>query len=395
MERVFKASLTVFMSAVLAACAAGGLLSSPTVGSRPPTPASTPSPVPSASLTHGTGAFPATIMNMPVMTVAAAQAAVALGALDGRFAAVGGYWMQYALPCPFPVHAAVIEGYCSGGKFSDNEEDVLNPGGGIGGGSAPVSVPETMNGDRLWSAASEGPARVVLIVHAGDSRAWQCLPDQQAECLRHMAIDAVAWVNGTSLPIATASVQYDATPGMTLAQIATVATGPGEQLVTAYALPATHLNELDPRLLGEGSGVVWYVRVAQPVLSGDATAAGTVQLISDADGSVIDELPLKVAANYSPARLVLDSKYSGTGYPRFTVTQDTVLADDHLDLGTTPIAIQPGEYTLHAFMADANGTDMSGPGCDQAIAISAGANVAYTASFRGSACSWGPGDSTF
>jgi hypothetical protein len=335
-------------------------------------------------------------MEMPVMSVAAADAAVAAGQLDGRFAAVGGYWMQYALPCPFPPHDPIIEGYCSGGEFSDSEQDVQNPGGGVSSGSAPVSVPETVNGDLLWSTASESPARVVLIVHAGDSRAWQCLPADQAGCRRHMVIDSVAWVNGSATPIRATSSRSDALAQMSLDQVASVATGPGEQLVTAYPLSSTDLNDLDPRLLGKGSGIVWYVRAAEPVSSGDETAAGTVRLVSDQEGTVIAELPLGVAVDYNPARLVLDSQYSGNGYPHFSLLLGgTALADGQLDLGTTPIAIDPGDYLLRAFMADASGKSTNGLSCDEAVSISAGANVAYTATFKGSPCTWGPGDSSF
>lgn len=334
------------------------------------------------------------------MSVASMNLAAAAGQLGGHFAAVGGYWMQYALPCPQPMHPAVVDGYCAGGRFADTAQDVSESGGGIGGGSAPLAVPETANGDLLLSAASGTPARVVLIVHALDSRAWQCAPDQLADCKRHIVIDAVTWVNGTARPIGSTSPQYDVTPKTSLDEIAAHATEPGEQIVTAYALDATHLNDVDPRMLGHGSGIVWYVRIANDV-NQDGTSAGTARLISDGDGTVIDELPLEVAAEYDPARMVLDAHFpsgadSGTHSLQFTVLADgTALVDDALNGSTTPIAIERGNYTLRAYMADTNGLAVKGPTCDKPVTITTGASVAYTASFTRSACSWGPGDSRF
>src|SRR5665647_802812 len=138
MQRAPKASFGFVLLVVLAACSGGP----PSQTSTPPAsagPTQTPGGQPSSAAPTSTssssataGAFPATIMGMPVMTVAAADAALAAGQLDGRFAAVGGYWRQYALPCPFPMHMPDIYGFCSGGEFADSPQDE-NTSGGIGG----------------------------------------------------------------------------------------------------------------------------------------------------------------------------------------------------------------------------------------------------------------------
>jgi len=335
------------------------------------------------------------MLGLPVMTVADVDKALAAGELDGHFAAVGGYWRQYALPCPFQPHQAVIGGFCSGGQFADAAADVDTCCGSVNGGTVPLAVPETLNGDQLWSASSESAARVVLIVHADDSRAWQCAPDPQNDCHKHMVIDDVAWVNGSSTATGAAISESGVQPTMTLDQVATAAVKSGERLVTAYALSATHLNDVDPRLMGKGSGTVWLVRT----VATDATGDGNVRLLSDADGSVIEELPLKVTADYNPARLVLDSDFSGSAdssYPHFTVLAGTsTIAEDQLGMGSTPITLESGDYVLHAFMADANGKAIAnGPTCDDPITPAAGANVGYKASFSGSTCSWAPFDPT-
>ena len=331
------------------------------------------------------------------MTVADLGKALAAGQLDGRLAAVGGYWRQYALPCPFMPHQAVISGFCSGGQFADAAADVDTCCGSANAGVVPIAVPETLDGDQLWSASSASAARVVLIVHAADSRAWQCAADPKDDCHSHIVIDDVAWVNGSATAQPTTVADSGVQPKMTFDQVATAAVKSGEQLVNAYALGATHLNEVDPRFMGKGSGIVWLVRVAAADTSGD----GTVRLISDADGSVIEELPLKVAADYDPARVVLDSDFSGNGdstYPRFVILAGTTtIADDQLGMGSTPVTLESGDYVLHAFMADTDGKAIAGgPTCDDPITVVAGANVAYKATFTGSACKWAPFDpSTF
>ena len=47
-----------------------------------------------------------------------------------------GYWMQYALPCPFLPHEAPMSGFCSGGAFSDSLADVSNYNGSARAGAA-------------------------------------------------------------------------------------------------------------------------------------------------------------------------------------------------------------------------------------------------------------------
>jgi hypothetical protein len=118
-------------------------------------------------------------------------------------------------------------------------------------------------------------------------------------------------------------------------------------------------------------------------------------LISDADGSIIDELPLQVVSGYDPARLVLDvnqgpgANGSSTGFSYALMSGSTVLSADTLNDETSPIAVGPGSYTLHAARTGGDTT-----GCDESITVSAGADLAYTASSTGSKCSWGASPTT-
>ena len=403
-----RAALSAFVVGVLvvilAACTGGPPTPSPAASSdavpsaspitQPSGPAPTSTPTSTASAPASEGVFPATMLGLPVMTVAAADTALAAGQLDGRFAAVGGYWRQYALPCAFAMHMPDIEGFCAGGKFADTAAGT-DMNGGVGGDNTPVAMPETSNGDVLWSDASDAPVLVVLIVHADDSRSWQCAHDPNINCRQQMVIDDVAWVNGPSLSIVDSGPSA-VSPKLSLDEVVSAGVKPGEQLITAYPLLATSLSDVDPRLMGKGSGIVWLVRVAQPVSGSDQTAAGTVRLISDADGSVVDELPLAVAADYNPARLVLDSQYSDNSAdtdPHFQLLDGTtVLADDLLNIGTPPIAVDAGDYVLHAYLTGA--PQPSGATCDQPITLAAGADAEYKTTFTGSTCKWAPFDPT-
>ena len=338
------------------------------------------------------------MLGMPVISVAQAGALASAGNLDGKFAAVGGYWMQYALPCPFMPHQAVVNGYCSGGQFADTPQAAQNPSG-IGPGSAPIAAPETLHGDLLWSSGGTGPSPfpVVLIVHAGDSRSWQCRVEDRDVCQRQMIIDDVAWVNGSatepSLP------GGDISPKLSLADIEGMV-AKSEQLVTAYPLHATQLNDVDPRFLGQSSGVVWYLRVVKTPSGSDGLNDGVVRLVSDDSSAVTDELPLVVSSNYAPARLILDADPgtldSQNSYVQYSITMGAVmLSKGQLGMATAPLALEAGTYGLHAFLADSNGQPVAGPKCDLPITVGAATNVAYLATFSGSKCDWAAEQSQF
>ena len=332
------------------------------------------------------GVFPATELGMPVISVAEMRTLSAEGKLDGRFAAVGGYWMQYALPCPQPSHPAVLAGYCSGGKFADSEQDAADPGGGLGGGSQPLAVPETGNADLLWSATGNGPAAVVLIVHAADSRWYQCAPDQQSSCAATLVIDRVAWVNGAETQLAVPSVNL---------------TAPQEQLVTAYQLSASQMNDVDPRFSGESSGQVWYARTTFGTPDADGIRAGVSREVTVATSAVVDERTLAVSSKYVPGRIVLDvsraSIQSNSATPQFSVTDGTtVVVDGALGMETPPITLFPGPYSLQASAADGGGGGAASPGpsCDLPITVDAGSDLTFFATLAKNGCQWSATDST-
>jgi hypothetical protein len=325
--------------------------------------------------------------------VAGINQLAATGQLDGRLAAVGGYWAQFALPCPYMPHQPVILGFCSGGSFADTPEAALTC---CGTGTAPIATLETANGDMLWSAGgiNGDAAMVVLIVHTADSRAGQCQPADRGSCRARLVIDSVAWVNGDATSV---NPDTSAVPGVALSLDDVIAVGvkPGEQLVTAYPLLATHLNDVDPRLLGDGDGIVWFLRVLTGAPGADAISDSDVRLVSDSSSTVVAELPLVVPDDFATARVVLDAQgWDGNGaYPRFTVAAGTtVVVEGDLGSSSTPLALSAGDYAVHAFIATQQANPVAGPTCDMPLTVAAGDDVAYFADFSGSGdCAWQAG----
>jgi hypothetical protein len=308
---------------------------------------------------------------MPVLTVAAMKELAASGRLNGRFAAVGGYWMQYALPCAFQPHVALISGFCAGGLFADSRADVASYNGAAG--PAPLVMPETANADELRTATGNDPAAAVLIVHAADSRYWQCAPSERADCTLNLVIDNVAWINGSD-------VQQAKPPANLVAA--------GEQLVVAYQTVATSMNDVDPRFTGEGSGQVWYGRTAYGSPDADGTTAGVSREVAITSSAVVDERTLAVSDKYEPGRVVLDGSTGSSAIsasPQFTVLDGTTeVVSGALGMQTPPITLYAAPYSLVASLA--------GTKCTDQVTIDASSDVSFVATFRASSCNWAVAD---
>ena len=228
---------------VVVACTSSNLNVSP-----PPTTGPGPTPLPTVGPSPTIGApdergFPTSILGLPVHTVAGMHQLANVGKLDGRFVAVAGYWKQLALPCAYQPHLPVLLGYCAGGAFEDTIEAAQ---GGNNRLAAPVIAPETSGSIGSPSDVTGQPQAVVLIVHAADSRTWQCAAQDRATCHARLVIDEVAWIDGSATGVAADVVA----PG---------AVKPGEQIVTAFATRLQWLDEVDPRLMGLGVGTVTYL----------------------------------------------------------------------------------------------------------------------------------------
>lgn len=305
---------------------------------------------------------------MPVISVSKMHELASSGALDGRFAAVGGYWMQYALPCAFQPHVAPMSGFCAGGLFADNKADVASYNSSAG--SAPLVMPETNSADELQTATGNEPAAVVLIVHRQDARSWQCQTDSRSACAQNLVIDRVAWINGS-----------DTTQAASPANLVAA----GEDLITAYRLEATSMNDVDPRFNGEASGQVWYGRTAYGEADANGTRAGVTREVVVATSAIADERTLAVSDKYVPGRVVLDvsqpNPQTASPTPQFSVLDGTteVVAGD-LGMQTPPITLYAATYTLKAAAGSIS--------CSDQISIDPSSDVSFYAKFSKNGCEW-------
>ena len=292
------------------------------------------STAPSTRASEGTttpsdGTFPSEVAGLPVISVAHAVELLGAGKLDGLAVAVAGYYNEVALPCPFPNrYVGPLESWCRMVAFTDTRAaaQLCQPEGtngtscGLPSGTnlSPFFMSET-SGDASSSLNGTEPAALVLIGHAGDARQWQCTTATQAECASAFVVDRIAWAAGHDVPPAapqTGDQQSGSAiaPRMTLAQVAAAA-GLGDDLLTAAPFRAGDIATVDPRWNMSGDNVVWLVRSLAPAAGSDAQEARpeTVWLVDDATGRVIDSHPLKLAADYQPARLWQMATAHGVG----------------------------------------------------------------------------------
>lgn len=266
--------------------------------------------------------FPSEVSGLSVVSVARAAELLGSGALDGQAVAVDGYYNAGFLPCPYPGrYIGPLESWCRLVAFTDTRAsaNLCQPAGAnrtrcsqpSGTNLAPFFMSETSGDAQSWltAGATEQPAALVLIGHAGDARQWQCTAATQAECASAFVVDRIAWADGQAVPPAAPETGDQQTgeqiaPRMTLGQVV-AAIGLTDELLTGAAFRAGDIATVDPRWNLAGDDVVWLVRsLGQAAASGAAeTRPETVWLVDDATGRVIDSHPLKLARDYQPARL--------------------------------------------------------------------------------------------
>jgi hypothetical protein len=383
----------------LAACTLN--LPTPTGSARPSTPPASGSVLPTSQPPDAM--FPSEVAGLPVISVAHAVQLLGSGKLDGQAVAVAGYYNEVALPCPFPNrYIGPLESWCRMVAFTDTSAAArLCQSSGANGMScsppsgtslAPFLMSETSGDASSWltGGATGEPAALVLIGHAGDARQWQCTTATQAACAAAFVVDRIAWAAGHDVPPAapqTGDQQSGKaiTPRMTLAQVG-AAVGLGDDLLTAAAFRAGDIATVDPRWNVAGDNVVWLVRSLTSAGGSDAQKARPeiVWLVDDATGRVIDSHPLKLAADYQPARLWQMATVHGVdccagdvaAFYRVKSGDGTVVYEGAVPGGSSgrqgsttygggygsgPLILPAGGYSITAWLATNNGGVMGTP----------------------------------
>jgi hypothetical protein len=394
--------LALLMATLLGACR------SPVTGNTLPS-AGVDAPPSTIAAPLASAAWPvSTVAGMRVISVSDADALLRSGSLDGQAVAVAGYYDAFTPSCPYPGrYVGPLESWCQFVAFTDSRTTakLCRPEGsdGVsctmpsGTNLAPFFMPETSG--NAWSlltgGAADEPPAVVLIGHAGDARQWRCTAATEALCARAFVVDRITSANGHEVPLAapqTGDEQSGAPimPRMTLAQVAT-ATGAGDGLLTGAPFRAGDIATIDPRWDLAGDGVVWLARSLGPAAQSDpaATRSEIVWLVDDASGQVIDQHPLKLAADYQPARLWQMATAHGidccagdvVAFYRVVSSDGTVVSEGIVpggssggdgattfggSYGSGPVVLPAGTYSVTAWLA-ANDRGLSGAPRDECV----------------------------
>jgi hypothetical protein len=424
--------LALLIASLLGACG------SPSAGAISPPTGVSASPSESVSPLPSSAAFPSEVAGLPVITVASADELLRSGKLDGQAVAVAGYFDQFTPSCPYPGrYIGPLESWCRFVAFTDSRASarLCQPEGANGTSChqasgtnlAPWFMTETSGS--AWSFLTGGatgePAALVLIGHAGDARQWQCTAATQAECANAFVVDRVAWAEGNDVaPTAPETGDQQTfkaiTPTMTLAQVA-AAIGLGNDLLTGAAFRKGDIATIDPRWSFAGDDVVWLVRsLGQAAGSGAGEPRPeTVWLVDDATGKVIDSPPLKLAADYQPARLWQMATAHGVeccagdvlAFDRVTSGDGKVVYEGMVPGGSSggmdsttygggygswPLVLPAGGYSVSAWLAGYAG-GVSGPPrdeCSTEVSLRSLDDVALNADFPpNKACTFGPAPS--
>jgi hypothetical protein len=334
--------------------------------------------------------FPSEIDGLPVISVADTAGLLGSGKLDGRAAAVAGYGNEMPVPCPYPGrYVGPLESWCHFTAVTDtlSSARLCEPNGGNGTRCgmpsatylSPFFMPETSGDVQAWQTGQE-PVALVLIGHAGDPRQWPCTAATQDECANAFVVDRIAWAQGREVPVAVPQTGDQQTgqaitPRMTLAQVA-AAIGPDDELLTGAPFRKGDIATIDPRWNFTGDEVIWLVRSLGSKAGSGATQTRpeTVWLVDDANGRVIDRMPLTVDARYQPARLWQMATAHGVdccasdlaAFYRVTSTNGTTMYEGQVKGGMSggqgsttfgggymsgPLLLPAGDYSVTTWLA--------------------------------------------
>ena len=207
---------------------------------------------------------------------------------------------------------------------------------------------------------------------------------------------------------------------MTLARVA-AAIGLGDDLLTGAAFRAGDIAAVDPRWNLAGNNIVWLVRSLGLAAGSGAgeTRPGTVWLVDDATGKVIDSHPLKLASDYRPARLWQMATAHGVecclgdvlAFYRVASSDGAAVYEGMVpggssggadsttfggSYGSGPLVLPAGGYSVTAWLAPYSG-GVAGPPrgeCSTQVSLRPLDDVALNADFPpNKACTFGPAPS--
>jgi hypothetical protein len=382
-------------------------------------------PTPIATSSSDAEGFPAVVGTMHVLSITDAKALLGQDRLDGHAVAVKGYWIQMMHPsCPAPrrVYTA-LERYCETQIFSDTPYDgsmCVHVGEATScSGNVPPAAAETIepfalrevNGYEALYTRTGHAAAAVLIMHAGDPRAWQCPADQRETCANEFVVDRVAWANGAEVPW---DRPKDTWITAKLRASDVLARFSDDEVIAMYPTTTFELGDVDPRFGIGKPTVTWVVRGVLPGLDtaadGDGTRRVDVHLLDDATGDPIDSRPLS-EPDYSPGlfrtqAIEIAKNPNDSNYPVFVVRNGngTVVVRGLIGAGWSsgsdgverhlagpPALLQPGTYTVWGWRQDYTSTNMEPPveACDTEFTIDGLEELRLEAAFtRIGDCEW-------
>jgi hypothetical protein len=405
-----------------------GPSTSPAVTASPRASAS-PISSPGATASPGVGDFPAQVFGLPVLSIGEVNQLIASRALDGRVAAVRGYWEASLVPsCPAPNRwYSPLEGYCQFDVFSDvpyesvtcQSDSSGNTGSCSGHGAPPgaetlkpLSLDNYLNYNRLHSGQGNlDPWPVVMVGHVADPRWLQCETDVQGTCQLAFVIDTVAWAGGQELDLALQDDPYSPKPRMSIDQVAK-AVG-NSSLVSVALVTADSVADIEPRINIAGGQLVWVVRGTRDEATAQ-TKGVDVWAVDDRDGTVLDTTTLEIAPDYHPAffnqqATIHGYDSGGNGpYPFFTVERAGVPIHTAMMGGSwtggpdanetrwypgAPLVLNSGDYTVDAWRSTIDHPgEVIGPATDEcttSLTLTSDQHMILEAAFpKDGACAW-------
>jgi hypothetical protein len=237
--------------------------------------------------------------------------------------------------------------------------------------------------------------QVVLVGHAGDSRAWECPPTSRDACRLRFVVDRVISVNGNELGLT--PEPSDQSPAMTAQEAIDSAGVEPEEVLSITLVQLAGTPYPDPRLNDLDAELVWLLTLATGAPAADGTRSLELRVVDDATANLVATLPFTPGDEVRPGRLVLLTDDQRTpsggewGSPRASVADSTgrTIAEGWGALNT-PLVLAAGAYELSAWIAnDEDSREFEETRCSATAELGELSDVYWTAGFGPAGpCHW-------